>query len=396
MHLGVGKARECAARGDHAVVIDRDFCFFCAHQSTARLQFPAPVRLSRKNPQAHELEPIRVADSEPNGDALRACRIALPRKQLHGRLLAPLNADIGVEVRVNGQHAAAACRQGISRVSIGQDVPVITEIVPHAEGVCQLVGQDLPFELSRHQGHAALFRAPGRRSEDGSVDQVAAVVDHHGDDTLRQFEDPSYLLDRSPRVLDIVAVWMLPIHPVNHRIPLVVRLDAEGGVSVPVRLHLLAIEGLDAAHLVLHPLHHVRAEGSVVGQEVEQPHRAGIAGIQVRQPLSGGMVDAGLQFGIEDQTGMQAVRGRRGRMADNQGREDDGENEPSHDISPGVNIAAASPTSRSGPRPPPTCPPAPCRRRNRPAAPGRSGATAPCRSASPASSGRSGRPPSPG
>ena len=186
--------------------------------------------------------------------------------------------------------------------------------------------QGIPRELTPHQGDAALFRAPRRCSGGGPADPVGAVVNHDDDDAPRQIEDLPDLVDRIPRPAEIVTVGMLAIHAVNHRIPLVIGLEADGLVAVPVGFHLLAVPSLDAEHLVLDPLDHLPAEGTVIRQEVEQPHGAGLAGIQVRQALAGGTADGRNLFGLEEQAGMQAVGGRRRGVACRQGAETESEN----------------------------------------------------------------------
>ncbi len=200
-------------------------------------------------------------------------------------------------------------------------MPVVPEVVPYAEGVAYFMGHRAPVVVCPHQGSAGLFRAPVRRAEIPSVDSVVAVVNHNDDNALGQIEIPCDLVERIPRIVDVVAIGMLPIHTVNHRISLAVRLDAEGLVPVPVSLHLLAEPGLNVEDILLHPLHHLRAKGTVAGQEVEQPYGAGLAGVQIRQPLAGGMDDGRILIGLEEEAGVQAVGGGRGGVADGRGRE---------------------------------------------------------------------------
>ena len=89
-------------------------------------------------------------------------------------------------------------------------------------------------------------------------------------------------------------------------------------------LHLLAVDGLNVADFVLYPLNHVRTERAVVGQEVEEAHRAGFADVEIGQPLGRGAgVIAAPLFVIERGAEMQAV-GRWGGSMDQRGG---GENE---------------------------------------------------------------------
>ena len=207
---------------------------------------------------------------------------------------------------------------------------IISEIVPHAEAVGQLVGQSLPGEIAPHQGDAALSPAPGRRSEQGSVDPVGAVVDHDDGDGPGQIEGPSCLIDRRPGAADVVIVGPPPVYAVNHRLPLVVGLQPDGPVAVSVSLHLLAEPSLGPEHLLPDPLNDLGAIGAVIRQEVEHPHRARFAGLQVRQALARGVGDGRRLSGLEEQAGMQAVRGRRGSVADGRGREEENDQESVH------------------------------------------------------------------
>ena len=184
------------------------------------------------------------------------------------------------------------------------------------------MGQGSPVEFLRHQKCPALFRAHGRHSARTSVDRGVTVIDDDDSDILRQIERLFNPTDQSPRVVQITTVRMLPVHTVNQRFPLVIGLEAEGLVPIPMGLHLLAEKGLNVADFVLYPLHHLRAKRAVVGQEVEEAYGAGFANVEIGKPLGcgAGAIAAPLLI-IERQAVMQAVGRWRRSMEELQRRE---------------------------------------------------------------------------
>ena len=80
---------------------------------------------------------------------------------------------------------------------------------------------------------------------------------------------------------------VLPIYAMHLWLTVGVALHAEGFPPIPVRLHLLGIEGLNSANRIFHLLNHVGAVFPVVGQEVNHPHLTRFADVQVRCQGSG-------------------------------------------------------------------------------------------------------------
>ena len=91
---------------------------------------------------------------------------------------------------------------------------------------------------------------------------------------------------RSHRVVvKIVLIGMSPIDAMHQRLALGIGFKTEGSVAVAMRLHLLGIKGLNPANNCFHRIDHCGAIRTVVGQNVEHPHRARFAHVQVRQLL---------------------------------------------------------------------------------------------------------------
>ena len=82
-----------------------------------------------------------------------------------------------------------------------------------------------------------------------------------------------------------MAVGMLCIQAMHHRFALRIGFNAKGSLAVAVCLHLLAIEGLNLLDRRLHRIDHVGTVRPVVGKEVDHPHGARFAHVQIRQPL---------------------------------------------------------------------------------------------------------------
>ena len=86
-------------------------------------------------------------------------------------------------------------------------------------------------------------------------------------------------------MIEIVSVRLFAIHPVNQGFTLIIDLEAEGQIAVPVPLHLCREPRLDSEDCGLHRIDHLGAEGTVLRSEVDQSHGAGLAHVQVRQRL---------------------------------------------------------------------------------------------------------------
>ena len=86
-------------------------------------------------------------------------------------------------------------------------------------------------------------------------------------------------------VAKIVALGVSPIHAMHERLACGIGFKAEGSIPVATRLHLLGIEGLNPAHRRFHLVDHFGAIRTVIGQEVDQPHGARWADVQICQPL---------------------------------------------------------------------------------------------------------------
>ena len=80
----------------------------------------------------------------------------------------------------------------------------------------------------------------------------------------------------------IVTKGVFPIYPMYIGLVLMCSFKVEGFVAIAVGLHLLSIEGLDSANIILHLLNHIGAKWTVIGQKVDHPHGAGFADVQIR------------------------------------------------------------------------------------------------------------------
>ena len=76
---------------------------------------------------------------------------------------------------------------------------------------------------------------------------------------------------------------MFAIHPVNQGFTLVVGLETEGQVPMPVPLHLFREKCLNLPHRDLHRIDHFGAKGAVIGPEVDHPHGARVPDLQRRR-----------------------------------------------------------------------------------------------------------------
>ena len=90
---------------------------------------------------------------------------------------------------------------------------------------------------------------------------------------------------QNPNIPKIVTVWVSPIDAMHQRLTLCIRFNAEGLVSVTMRLHLLGIEGLNSTNRHFHRINHFLTKRAVIRQEVDHPHGARFAHVQ-RQPLA--------------------------------------------------------------------------------------------------------------
>ena len=67
----------------------------------------------------------------------------------------------------------------------------------------------------------------------------------------------------------------------NNRLALVIGFNLESFVAVSMRRHLLVKEGLNLKNSGFHRLNRLGAIWLVVGQEVDQPHGARFADVQI-------------------------------------------------------------------------------------------------------------------
>ena len=87
------------------------------------------------------------------------------------------------------------------------------------------------------------------------------------------------------RIVEIVAIGVSPIDAMHHRLACGIGFKAEGSIPIAMHLHLLCIEGLNPANHRFHRMDHFGAVWTVVGQEVDEPHGARYADVQICQPL---------------------------------------------------------------------------------------------------------------
>ncbi len=88
-------------------------------------------------------------------------------------------------------------------------------------------------------------------------------------------------------MIEIVSVRLFAIHPVNQGFALVIGLEAEGQISVPVPLHLCREPSLDSEDCGLHRIDHLGAEGTVLRSEVDHLYGARVLG-RHRHGFAGG------------------------------------------------------------------------------------------------------------
>ena len=90
---------------------------------------------------------------------------------------------------------------------------------------------------------------------------------------------------RSRCIGKIVAIWVLTIHAMNHRIALNIGFKAKRFVSVSMRLHLFHIKGLNLANYNFHRINHFLTKRTVTWQKVDHPHGARFSHVQIKRML---------------------------------------------------------------------------------------------------------------
>ena len=90
-------------------------------------------------------------------------------------------------------------------------------------------------------------------------------------------------------VVKIVAIGVLTIYAMNHRVAPCVGFKAEGHVPVSICAHLIAEKSLNLTDRRFHRIDHFLAKWPVIGQEVDHPHRARFANVQVKRLLACGV-----------------------------------------------------------------------------------------------------------
>ena len=104
-------------------------------------------------------------------------------------------------------------------------------------------------------------------------------------DIKRPFNLVEYSTNRVVKVVNIVAIGTSPIDAMHQRLICRIGFKAEGPVAVAMRLHLLSIEGLNLENHSFHFINHFLTKRAVIRQEVDHPHSARFAHVQIRQPL---------------------------------------------------------------------------------------------------------------
>ena len=90
-------------------------------------------------------------------------------------------------------------------------------------------------------------------------------------------------------VVKIVAIGVSTIYAMNHRVAPCVGFKAEGHIPVSICAHLLAEKSLNLTDRRFHRIDHFLAKWPVIGQEVDHPHRARFANVQVKCLLACGV-----------------------------------------------------------------------------------------------------------
>ena len=120
-------------------------------------------------------------------------------------------------------------------------------------------------------------------------------------------------------IFNIMAIGVLPIYAVNQRFALGIGFKAEGHVPMSVCPHLIAVKGLNVTDLIFHFLNDLGAIRPVIGQEVDHPHGARFAHVQIQRMLARGVeaIACSHVFPFEGQAEMHIVLcGWRRRLPD--------------------------------------------------------------------------------
>ncbi|MDE2997517.1 MAG: hypothetical protein OXU79_00390 [Gemmatimonadota bacterium] len=235
------------------------------------------------------MNPLWVADSELDGNALRASGIPIRRNEFDGRRLHFFNRDIWIEVGIDGQIFGGARRENPALIkSIRHDVPIIAEVMIQSKRMPQFMGDRKQSHTAGDQYIAVFFRTGRCESSSESAACERDFIDTKiSDDQVNVGSKIIFLFNFRdwPTPGRIVAVRVLTNDVMHLRLALCIGLNAKGLVAVAMRFHLLAIEGLNPANHYLHRIHHLLAKRTVFRQEVDHPYGARFAHVQVRRPF---------------------------------------------------------------------------------------------------------------
>ncbi len=197
--------------------------------------------------------------------------------------------------------------------AIRHDVRIIVEIVPQSEGVSKFMCRCSEAKSPMNQRIASIFSLPASsssRTPRTSNNCIYTIVNDKEVNVRIEIKHLFNLVIHSLKcVIKIVTIGVLTVHAMNHRLALHIGFKAEGFVPVSVHLHLIAVEGLNPANRNFHRINHFCAKRTVIGQEVDQPHGAGFANIQVKRLLASGIGAIALShfFKIDRQAKMHVV-----------------------------------------------------------------------------------------
>ena len=91
----------------------------------------------------------------------------------------------------------------------------------------------------------------------------------------------------SKRIVTIVTIGVLTIHAMDHWTALNIGFKAKGLATIAMCLHLIGKKRLNLAHCHLHRINHCLLKRAVIRQEIDHPHRARFANVQIKCLLCG-------------------------------------------------------------------------------------------------------------
>ncbi len=183
--------------------------------------------------------------------------------------------------------------------------------------------------MSKFMCHRILFETGGNKRDSTNFPSAAssarrtinAVDTYVRNEYIHIFIEiiraPYFIEDTTKGIVKIVDVRVPPVNTVNYRFPSSIGFQVESTVPVAEFLHLLGKEGLNLDDGRLHPIDDLGAVRTIVGQEVDEPNRAGLPNVQIRgisgtQSSSIDMV-AGWHIELYGRAEMNLIRRPRGR-----------------------------------------------------------------------------------